>query len=326
MNRRPSVTQADAAEKQSPGHTAAKQPRDDDSSMSSSQATQGQVPWRTVTIVLATTIPSVIVMIIAAVLWRRSRKRKSRLFNRGITPIDDQEIESWKRGQGTCYDDEDEEKQRAVAAAVPPRRQRSRPRGQHVDSRARSSVVSVQKPPSVIVYQNARPSEELPSPPLPAHGKRSADTAPQTPILARAPNSRPGLTDETVQGADAFIRTCLVKQSSFRLAKAPAAFSPRSPPRHGRSKSTRATMTGTTGGQELWYGRQMDQQQQPPLPLPPRRSADGILPPSPSHHAYGGGFSSRSTPTRSSFEDEYSMGGLSPRPLIHKSEIGRAIG
>ncbi|POR35448.1 Uncharacterized protein TPAR_04353, partial [Tolypocladium paradoxum] len=262
-----------------------------------------KVSQRTLTIILATTIPSIVLIIFASVLYYRVRRQKSRLFNRGITPIDDEEIESWKFG-GT------DEK-----AHIPQSHSQAKHRSSHPIHRPTNSVASIQKPASIIVYQNpcqynSCTSEDVPS--SPPHGKQSVDI-PQ-PVLARAPNARPGLTDETVQGEDAFISQ--VKRQPSRLAK----HNPSSP-RHNRSKSTRATMTGTTGGRDLWYGQQSEYQ------TPPRRSADTFLPTSPTHRSGSNGvYSSRSTPLRTSFEEDLLLGGLSPRPVIHHSEIGRAIG
>ncbi|KAJ6445722.1 GMP synthase [Purpureocillium lavendulum] len=283
------------------------------------------VSRRTLTIILATAIPSVVLIVaIVTVLCCRRRARKARLFDRGITPIGDEEIESWKRSRMARGHHGQEEK--VQAPTTPPQRHDSKYRSQagNQGHRATTSASSVQKPAAVIVYQTARVSEDVPisSPP---NAKRSFDVGP-TPVLARAPNSRPGLTDETVQGEDAFVVT-QIKRNPSRLAKAPPPSAGSSPPRHhGRSKSTRATMTGTTGGQDLWYG------QPPECPLPPRRSADMPFPPSPSYRGGGqaGTYSSRSTPQRTSFDDDdgeqHYLGGLSPRPLIHQSEIGRAIG
>ncbi|PWI64777.1 hypothetical protein PCL_08572 [Purpureocillium lilacinum] len=277
-----------------------------------------QVSRRTLTIILATTIPSVLLIVaIATVLCCRARARRARLFDRGITPIGDEEIESWKRNRMPRSNAGQEEK--VHTPATPPQRHDSKYKGQagSPNHRTTASASSVQKPAAVIVYQTARTSEDVPVSSSPPNGKRSFDVAPAA-VLARAPNSRPGLTDETVQGEDAFVVT-QIKRNPSRLAKAPPPVSGPSPPRHGRSKSTRATMTGTTGAQDLWYG------QQPECPRPPRRSADVPFPSSPSR-SQAVTYSSRSTPQRTSFDDEHHLGGLSPRPLIHQSEIGRAIG
>lgn len=271
----------------------------------SGDMTDQKVSDRTATIILATTIPSIVLIVLASVLYYRVRRRKSRLFNRGITPIGDEEIESWKFGRT-------DEK-----APVPEPHSRAKQRGSHRNShRPGNSVTSIQKPPSVIVYQNPsqynpRMSEDVPA--SPPHSKQSIDI-PQTPVFARAPNARPGLTDEAVQGEDAFILQ--VKRYPSRLAKHNS-----SSPRHNRSKSTRATMAGTTGGRDLWYGQHSEYQ------TPPRRSADTFLPTSPAHRSGSNGvYSSRSTPPRTSFDEDLLLGGLSPRPALHQSEIGRAIG
>lgn len=256
-------------------------------------------------IILATTIPSVVLIAVASVLCCRSRRRKARLFNRGITPINDEEIESWKV-----------DRRASEKVSVPETPQENQPSpSSYRTHRPSTSVGSMQKPASVIVYQGisqhgSRMSEDRPIM-LPTPGKDSIEL-PQIPVLARAPNSRPGLTDETVQGEDAFISQ--PKRHPSRLAKPP----PSTSPKHGRSKSTRATISP----RETWYSQIVDYQR------PPRRSADTFLPTTSSvYQDTDGIYSSRSTPPQAtSIEDDIFLGGLSPRPVIHKSEIGRAIG
>ncbi|KAM4059544.1 hypothetical protein HRG_011600 [Hirsutella rhossiliensis] len=256
----------------------------------------------TVTIVLATIIPSVVVLLTVALLCWRLLRRRSRLFNRGITPIDDEEIESWK--SGTTPEKHSE---------PPPSPWRDSLTSCH---RVTNSVTLTRKPTSVIVYQSpsqygVRLSEDLSS--SPAHARPSFDVPP-TPVLARAPNARPGLTDEAVQGEDAFVS--LARRQPCRLAKPPPKGS-----RHNRSKSSRATMSGTTGSHNTWYGQQFEYHKLP------RRSADHILPvPAAYMPEFSDVHTSHSTPVRTSFDEEIWLGGLSPRPLIRKSEIGRAIG
>ncbi|EFZ00112.1 hypothetical protein X797_003676 [Metarhizium robertsii] len=255
-------------------------------------------------IILATIIPSFMLIALAALLYYRTRRRKARLFNRGITPIDDEEIESWKVDRGgsekPCMQEESQKDQSSPSS--------------HRTHRPSTSVGSVQKPTSLIVYQSSsqhisRMSEDRPMA-MYLSGKGSLEL-PQIPVLARAPNSRPGLTDDTVQGEDAFIS--YPKRYPSRLAKAPPLISPR----HGRSKSTRATVSP----REPWYSQSQDDQ------LPPRRSADTFLRILPSGRRESDGvYSSHSTPPQTPGEDDIFLGGLSPRPVIHKSEIGRAIG
>ncbi|KAF4510632.1 hypothetical protein G6O67_002508 [Ophiocordyceps sinensis] len=262
-----------------------------------------QAPGCTVTIALATIIPSVIVVAAVAMLCWRLLGRRSRLFHRGITPIDDEEIESWKSGTPAEKD-----------CGSPPSPWRDSLPSSY---RATNSVASTRKPASVIVYQSPSSqygvglSDDLSC--SPAHGTMSFDVLP-TPVLARAPNARPGLTDEAVQGEDAFVS--LARRHPCRLAKPPPRGS-----RHNRSKSSRATMSGTTGSHDTWYGQQFEYHRLP------RRSADHILPSPTTYrpdltHVH----TSRSTPMRTWFDEEISLVGLSPRPLIRNSEIGRAIG
>ena len=248
-------------------------------------------------IVLATAIPLSILAVLAFLIRRRTQRRRF-LFNRGITPIDDEEIESWKINR------RDEKKLviERTASHVPAQTQ-------HQQS---NSVGSVRKPPSVIIYQHshARLSDELVTSPRSLYHKRSVDMPPAQ-VLARAPNSRPGLTDETIQGDDAYIPPLRRQQS--RLAKLPP-----TSPRHGRTRSSRSMSVAS----QQWYGHFTD------FPFTTPRQSSEYLPranrsldlrrQSRKH--------SQSHPPRMSFDDEVFLGGLSPRPLIRKSEIGRAIG
>lgn len=256
----------------------------------------------TLTIALAITIPAIVLIMLASLLCYRVRRRKTPFFNRGITPINDEEIESWKADRNSEFN-EKSISSRGTGSGNPRHHHQS------------VSVGSIQKPPSVIVYQNhsqggSRISTDYPQ--SPPYNKRSMDVPP-TPVLARAPNSRPGLTDESVQGAEAFITN--VKRHTSRLAKHPP-----SSPRHARSRSTRSSYGVATPGRDTWYSHTPDEGS-------PRQSAETFPKPSssypPGHKATR---STPSTPHHDQSDDEIFLGGLSPRPVVHRSEIGRAIG
>ncbi|KAK7744189.1 hypothetical protein SLS53_003710 [Cytospora paraplurivora] len=186
------------------------------------------------------------------------------------------------------------------------------------------SVGSTRKPASVIVYSNSQWSEER-SPRLPSYyGKRSLDgrkmsfdkEVPSTPILARAPNAREGLTDDAVPGDDPFVQS--PKRHTSRLSKVPPSIqSPRQA--HTRSKSARSNFSLHSLGDhlknydsdvELTPQASHDQQDGPPRRKPSRV------------------FSSSSIPPRSSLSDDWpGPSGLSPTPVaIRREDIGRAIG
>lgn len=256
---------------------------------------QSTLSTQSLTLVLATTIPVGLLASILVVVWCRARRRKARLFRRGITPIDDEEIESWK------VDREDEKKSSS-----------ERPRPSHHTNRSGGSI---SKPAGVIVYTpsqyNRRVSQEHVALSTSPQHKRSFDMSP-TSIQARAPNARPGLTDDAVQGDAAYLAQ--VKRQPSRLAKQPPVSG-----RHNRAWSTR---TISHGGDmhDQWYGAD----------LPPRRSTDTFTrTQSVQNHpsSRNGHYSSPpNNPARSSLDEELLPGGLSPRPPVHKSEIGRAIG
>jgi hypothetical protein len=79
---------------------------------------------------------------------------------------------------------------------------------------------------------------------------------PQTPIQARAPNSRPGLTDESVPGDDPFIMPQSPKRAAARLAKPPplsfaGAFGPRV--HHVRGRSSRSSTRSFAGDYSSFF-------------------------------------------------------------------------
>ena len=269
---------------------------------------------RTLVITLSTVLSVVAFFLIIATAFacfRGKRSRRLPFIIRGITPIDDEEIESWKRRGG-------DEK----LTSSPPTRHSS----------GESSPRSLRKAPSVIVYHTpaypsgpedsagsvyhnqSRPrshtyshSPSYPhSQPL-AHtlssgsAKQSLDLPPAA-VLARAPNSRPGLTDDTVEGDDAFVPTH--RRQTSRLSK-----------KHSRARSSASYQWGPTS---------------------PRQSGENAPPPQTSYSfdaRQGRGhariYSDSSVPPRLSFDGELGLmasavvTGSVPTP---ESQIGRAIG
>ncbi|KFH41365.1 hypothetical protein ACRE_079320 [Hapsidospora chrysogenum ATCC 11550] len=265
------------------------------------------------TIILSTVIPVVFVAALVLLVWCCARKRSSRLFNRGITPIADEEIDSWRN-------DRNDEKE-LIPEAAPNGNNDTRggskepkPQSQSRHHQQNSSVSSTHKPPSVIVYQNGgaqgqprASGDQTPrSGPASLGHKRSLDL-PQSPVLARAPNARPGLTDETVQGDVPFIPQ--VKRQPSRLSKS----------QHQRHRSAYGAIGAVGGRGDRWYGYDRHESHS-------RQSADNIPRRGPAQRGHERGYSATVNPPRISLDESISPGGLSPRPLLHKSEIGRAIG
>lgn len=251
-------------------------------------------PSRTLIIILSTTIPGVALFAILGATIYCCRRRKFRFLNRGITPIDDEEIESWRTEQF-------EEKNTIPSAPESPRR--------HQQSMSTSSI---QKPPSIIVYGRdtqftTRPSIDR----SPGYGRPSVEAS--APVIAVAPNARLGLTDDMVQGDDAFVSR--VKRQPSRLAKVQPPPSP-SRPQHTRSNSS---MHAT------WYGCQDSSQYASAVT---RYSSDRRpqTPPPQGFHSHTRVHSSSSIPPTPNHDEQYYNGGLSPRPLLRQSDIGRAIG
>lgn len=142
-------------------------------------------------------VASAIVFIIR---WKRNPKYHRR---RGITPVDDEEIERW-RGRKETYTD------------APGRT------SQKSHRRQSSSVVIVSHPPGWT--WSAEPS--------PFGSRQSGETAlSPPPMVAREPNSRSGLTDGAIPGADPFIPP--IRRQSTRLAK------------HGRNQSRKSSFSAS---------------------------------------------------------------------------------
>ncbi|CAN8098808.1 unnamed protein product [Discula destructiva] len=265
---------------------------------------------RTTVIILATVLSVVGCLMIAGTVWAimRCRRRRTKLFKRGITPIGDDEIESWK-GRRT-------EKGLDMDAGRPPRSPLAE-RPEDKGHQKSESTTSIRKPPSVIVY--ARKSEEfspmsatLPNYPFSKMsldgGKRSFDKSlPLTPIQARAPNAREGLTDEAVPGDEPFVGS--PRRQGSRLSKMSRNANST---QHMRSKSSRSSSSLRRLGDRS-YGYESDDYR-------------------PSHEFYPGHsrVSSSQEPPRLSLSDDWPTGaaaaGLSPRPHVRAEDIGRAIG
>lgn len=272
----------------------------------SSQSSGGD---RTTVIVLATVMSIVGCLIIGWAIWMflRSRRRRSKLFTRGITPIGDDEIETWK-GQQT-------EKGHGMDAGPPSPSPTQQARTEIRGHQKSESTTSIRKPPSVIVY--ARKSEEYSprSPTIPDYpfskmsldgGKRSLEKElPFTPIQARAPNAREGLTDEAIPGDVPFLGS--PRRRGSRLSKVP-----RYPHQsHMRSKSSRSSFS-LQGFGDRAYGYESDDYR-------------------PSHEFYPGHSRvSSQDPPRLSLSADWpaGSGALSPRLFIgvRAEDIGRAIG
>ncbi|KAJ4417083.1 hypothetical protein N0V82_006365 [Gnomoniopsis sp. IMI 355080] len=279
---------------------------DNRNSRNSGQSGSGD---RTTVIILATVMSVVGCLLIGVSIWMfmRCRRRRSKLFSRGITPIGDDEIETWKGQRREKVHDTDER------SHSPPQERRTEEDKGHQKS---ESTTSIKKPPSVIVY--ARKSEEWSprSPTMPDYpfskmsldggGKRSFEKElAMSPIQARAPNAREGLTDEAVPGDEPFVSS--PKRRGSRLSKGP-----RHPHQtHSRNKSNRSSSSLHRLGDRV-FGYESDDHR-------------------PSHEFYPSHsrVSSSQEPPRLSLSEDWptGSGGLSPRPLLVRAEdIGRAIG
>jgi len=295
---------------------------------------------RTFVISLSTVLSVVgLALIVGTVfLCRRKRQRRLPFLSRGISPIDDDEIERWKSPR--------DEKARFQAGDTDVEADAAFNKETGASSHAKHpSTGSVKKPPSVIVYnrsydsQGPRHSTDAESRRSfaqnhPAYnGRTSFDKAlPQTPIQARAPNARAGLTDESVPGDEPFIFSPK-RTFSRRLSKLPPNSSMGRRAHHARARSSRSS---TRSFGEYYYGSGGGGSRAgSDLELSPRYSHDHVVRHGSQHSrnhtpraSHSRVYSSSSIPPRLSFGDEVLLGGLSPaRPKFPgEGDIGRAIG
>lgn len=245
---------------------------------------------RRLIIILSSVLGSVgLVLIVAAIfLGCRYGKRRAPFRNRGTTPIDDEEIESWRIS---------EQKQQSP---IPDSKSPQTPRGASIDS-----IALRQSPPWAWTGS-----------PAALHSMNSpANVQEPSAFIAKAPNSRIGLTDETVPGADAFIPP--PKRQGSRLSKAP--------PGHARNKSGRSSISAKSVRSN--HGGSVD------LPKPTDKAPAWY---DPDNESVGTGLRdteyTNSSPATPVF-DGLNAGGLSPRPKSKSQlgswdssqEIGRAI-
>ncbi|KAK3952412.1 hypothetical protein QBC32DRAFT_143305 [Pseudoneurospora amorphoporcata] len=305
-------------------------------------------------IIILSSAISVVALLSAAIViclclcWRK-KQRRIRLFSRTVTPVDDEEIATWKTPKSeeagfTTGDNTDVDR-------------KSRPTtGDRLNTShgKQPSTSSVKKPASVIVYNNpqdqaageTRKSLDEGSPRFAAHsthsgyyGKTSIDHTPlpPTPILARAPNSRAGLTDETVPGDVPFIPA--PKRQPSRLYKLPPgvhAVGPSSPrSRHGRKRSSKSS-TSSIGGYSTFHSNNYNRAAYyrgggytsdtggggGGRVFPGRYSHDHARTHSMNHH-HSHLHSGVTVPPRLSLGDDAR---LSRRQFLREEEIGRAIG
>ncbi|KAK3394776.1 hypothetical protein B0H63DRAFT_57687 [Podospora didyma] len=329
-----------------PSSKATASPHDDGSS--------GVGSNRTLVVALSTVLSVVGVVLIAAavLICCRYRQRRPHLFSRNISPIDDDEIATWKvpRSEKVGFPIGDAHVEDATSRAEAPATTAagafvtgalSKETGSPSSHAKHGSTSSAKKPPSVIVYSNAhgqgyRVSSDEGSPRSFAHNARTSYSAnklsldkalPQTPIQARAPNARAGLTDEAIPGDEPFLPS--PKRQPSRLSKMPPNFSSshRRFHHHTRTRSSRSSMRSFAG-----YGSAAgsDMELSPRHSHEPRHSHDAFH----THHgnhSHSRVYSSSSIPPRLSLGDEGVFGGgpSSPpaRPWFRDdNNIGRAIG
>ncbi|OTB05517.1 hypothetical protein M426DRAFT_10560 [Hypoxylon sp. CI-4A] len=270
----------------------------------------------TLTIALSTVLSVIAVLLIAAGAYMCTGSRRRRLpmfINRGITPIGDDEIATWKSNR---------------SAEKITDRYTTRPHHSQNPSTA-TSTTTTRRAPSVIQYSSGgrAPSFEVASPRSfigggggGGGGKYSFDL-PQAPgaVLARAPNARSGLTDDCIPGDDPFLPS--PRRHPSRLHKLP----PNSPSVHGRVKGSRSSSLRSFA-EAAWRDGAAGESVSSP-----RGSSDAAAAAahSRSHNRYFSNSSILPPPPRLSFGDSEQLTGLSPPPSRRKdveTTIGLAVG
>jgi len=238
--------------------------------MSSPARSDSGISHRNLIIILSSVLGLVgLLLILSAVfLAFRYRRGQSPFAHRGASPINDEEIASWR---GTVQ----EQKQPIPNPTHPP------------TIHDANTIGLAQSPgwtwaPSPTVIQPAI--------------SHTASTIPDTPsFLAKAPNSRAGLTDETVPGADAFIPP--IKRQSSRLSKAP--------PGHTRTKSRRSSLSAKSMWSFKESSMELKAKERSPTWFDPEDDNVGRELRDLDHNSDSPG---------TSIFDGLSAGGLSPRP------------
>lgn len=146
----------------------------------SPSSSSASAPHQTLVIVLSTILGSIAIILVVLVLFLICRIRKRKHFKRGVSPINDEEIESWRN------------KERKQPLASPPR-----------------GIINTISNGRISPDWTWTSSGNVQSPPR-AHTRGPS-------LLAKAPNARVGLTTEVVPGDAPFIP--IVKRQSSRLSK-----------------------------------------------------------------------------------------------------------
>ncbi|RYC57483.1 hypothetical protein CHU98_g8722 [Xylaria longipes] len=251
----------------------------------------GTTGHETLVIVLSTVLGTIgVVLIGLAAFWFLRSRRRHRLFNRGLTPIGDDEIATWKVTRP-------HEKEMEMEMGT---------------ERFTSHVSKDSTGSGRIQYQTGgayRPSTDVaPTPRSFIQNSFSLDLprTPEAAAFARAPNARTGLTDETVPGDDPFVSP--LRRQPSRLQKLP----PNTPKTLSRA-SSRTRMVRSQSHPENWQGGSDSS---------PTGSKDANL-----RGGLSRLYSSPSTPPNTSSDDKELLAGLSAPPHPRRHDIiGQAIG
>jgi hypothetical protein len=292
--------------------------------MSQTDGQDGGASNRTLVIILSTVLSAVVlvILVVTVYLCRRNRRRHpSRFFRRGVTPIGDDEIATWKVKRHSILTEKGNDRFTKRGSTVP-------------SLRTHKKVASN----NTIQYQQSstRPSLDAilsPTSPRSFIRKQSFDL-PQLPpsaVVAVAPNARTGLTDDTVPGDAPYVAT--PKRHPSKLSKAPPG-SAGGPPVSHRPRTSRGSRTNSMRSfGEAYYGSgeaSGNNNNNNNTTGSPRMSSDARSPPSFHSHSrvpsLRGTIPSTANVTLSSDKDSEPFSTVLSPPPLHRTEIGRALG
>ncbi|TGJ78119.1 hypothetical protein E0Z10_g10645 [Xylaria hypoxylon] len=244
----------------------------------------------TLVIVLSTVFGIIGIALIASLaLWYIRNRRRHSLFNRGLTPIGDDEIATWKVRRA-------EEKETEAYRARPSHASKDSTGSARIQYQRGTSRPSTEAGVSPRSFIKNSFSIDLPR-------------APEAAAFARAPNARTGLTDEMVPGDEPFVPQ--LKRKPSRLQKLP----PDTPKNLSRANS-RTRIARSYSHPENW---------QSSVESLPRELRDAN--PRGGGGGHSRIYSSSFVPPQiSSAADKEMFGGLSPPPSQRRDVIGQALG
>lgn len=273
---------------------------------------------RTWVIVLATVIPVVVVALLALASlciyrYRRGRSPFSSHPARGHTPIDDDEIATWRGKHSVITAHTRFASEGSSDFHLPIQHGDIEKSG--VLTKSRPSQIQVTRSPSWT--WSAATTTASPITP-----KKSLEQMSPPAVVARAPNSRFGLTDETIPGDEPYISSSPTLKNSSRLHKSRSSSqsqlfnTPRAKSRGPLTKSRASSLSISHSAHERSYSTWYD----PEDSIAPAAFPDMTRNSQPVVHSRNW---SATDPALNANDDwDFQMGGLSPPPSARMRGMG----